>query len=107
MATKPGLGKGLGKLLNGDHVAGQEPKSAPMGRGLTKLVVNPPPPVPAEEIKPLLPAWFFFAADLLLLAFTVAITFDAPKPMDFGTIAFCAAAITVGATLGIAGVLRA
>lgn len=112
---KPGLGKGLGDLMHGDQITGK--KSPPtgrtdpapeLGRGLQTLVqreVSEPleshPPKP-----PLIPVWFYFAADLLLLAYAVAITFDAPRPFDLGTILFCAISITLGALLAILGLFQ-
>jgi hypothetical protein len=104
---KPGLGKGLGRLMNGDRVAGHAPPSAEIGRGLHALIAPKKPAVPeTAATKVLLPTWYFFAADILLLGFSVAICFDAPKPMDVGTVVFCAASITIAAILGITGVMR-
>jgi hypothetical protein len=111
---KPGLGKGLGDLMRDDQVAGknnsseQVPRTNPtFGRGMESLIRPEETATPAAPPKrPLLPHWFFFGADLLLLAFTVAITFDAPKPLDVGTILFCALSITIGAALAIIGVLQ-
>jgi hypothetical protein len=99
------------------------PIKVEFGRGLGSLVTAVPPLQSPQALQPshasqanasrrkyLLPAWFFFAADLLLLAYTVAIFFDASNaaaPFDSGTIIFCVLSITLGALLGIAGVLRA
>lgn len=115
--SKPGLGKGLGDLMNGDQVAGKE-SSAPrpktesgsravgLGRGLNTLVATPPTGEASEKTKQGLPAWFFFAADILLLAYTVGITFDAAQSFDSGTMLFCAVSIGLGCVMGILGVLR-
>ena|SRR5688572_25014009 len=108
---KPGLGKGLGDLMKGDQVAGKENirRAAPLananiGRGLQTLVQpHAAAPVPSQS-KRILPPWFYFAADLLLLAFTVGVCFDATRPYDFGTILFCAISITTGALLAIVGI---
>ena len=102
---KPGLGKGLGRLMNGDQVAGTAPPGADMGRGLSNLIAAQESREAAPP-KALLPTWFFFAADLLLLAFAVAVAFDAPKPLDPATLLFCGASVILGALLGVAGVLR-
>lgn len=115
---KPGLGKSLGDLMHGDQVAGKDRpptgNAAPLlGRGIKSLVEPEPkaPIAPAEEevtqsSPALLPAWFYFAADLLLLAYTVAITLDAARPLDLGTVLFCATSISAGAFLAILGVLQ-
>ena len=108
---KPGLGKGLGDLMHGDQVAGKKqdaPANPEFGRGLQTLVR----PHDAENTastptkRKLIPPWFYFAADLLLLAFTVAITFDAPQPFDAGMVLFCSISIAAGAILAIVGVFE-
>ena len=118
---KPGLGKGLGELMHGDQVAGKgaipetppRPNSA-FGRGMETLIrpdatpavtASDPDHAPVPQ-RTLLPAWFYFAADLLLLAYTVAITLDAARPFDFGTVLFCAVSVTVGALLATVGVYQ-
>ena len=114
--AKPALGKGLNQLMGGQKVArkpaapgsaAEKVTAVDFGRGLNTLVTPSTPEVPAST-KPrfLLPAWFFFAADLLLLAYTVAICADAGGPLQFGEILFALASTTLGALLGIAGVLR-
>jgi hypothetical protein len=105
---KPGLGKGLGDLMHGDQVAGKKqdaPAKPEFGRGMQTLV-RPEHDAAANSAakRKLIPAWFYFAADLLLLAFTVAITFDATRPFDAGIVLFCAISISVGALLAIVGV---
>jgi hypothetical protein len=116
---KPGLGKGLGELMRGDDVAGKNgaseadaPRAKPtFGRGLQTLVSvaaqQPEPIETPDQAPPILPTWFYFAADLLLLAYTIAIAFDATRPFDAGTWIFCAVAISVGAALAVVGVLQA
>ena len=116
MMLKPGLGKGLGELMQGEDVAGKNGVSEPkaqtrvtFGRGLQTLVsvaAQEPEAVPKPK-PPLLPTWFYFAADILLLAYTIAIAFDASRPFDSGTIAFCAVAIAAGAVLAVLGVMQA
>ena len=121
--SKPGLGKGLGDLMNGDQVAGKSTvvnaaastttttsSDVALGRGLTTLVSPHRGDASTEGSqrprRQLLPPWFFFSADILLLAFVVAIAFAAPRPFDLGTIVFCAVSVGVGALLAILGVFR-
>jgi len=113
--AKNGLGKSLGALMEGDAVAGNAPRrpdllrektGQPPGRGFSTLVAPKPAAVARPAHRELLPAWFYFAADILLLAYSVAIIFRSPRPLDPGAIGFCAAAITLGAMLGVAGVLK-
>ncbi len=123
--SKSSLGKGLGDLMNGDQVAGKprvvsasaststitttSAGDVAFGRGLTTLVSGQRAGN-SEEAKPkarqLLPPWFFFAADVLLLGYVVAIVFDAPRPFDFGTVIFCAVSVTLGCALALIGVVR-
>lgn len=112
--AKPALGRGLGHLLNGEGVAGNptaapKPPAAPEnpepGRGF-KTLVTQPAPMPAAKAKPgtLVPSWFFFTADLMLLAFTVVVLLDSPFPLHFGEMVFCMASTAVAALFGILGV---
>ena len=113
---KPGLGKGLGELMGGDQVGGKDRTAVPgaepganLGRGL-KTLIQADASVPASEStapRSLLPPWFYFAADLLLLAFTVAIALDASRPFEPGTVLFCLVSISVGALLAMVGVMQA
>jgi hypothetical protein len=117
---KPALGKGLGELMAGQRppATGSQPAGQPVvtgkvtpvdfGRGLSTLVAPGPNQKTAESAPPLplLPVWFFFAADVLLLAFTLAICLDAGEVMEFGELLFALASTAVAAFLGIVGVLR-
>ena len=113
---KPGLGKGLGELMGGDQVAGKDQArgsvaepGATLGRGLTTLIQTEGsvPETESTAARSLLPPWFYFAADLLLLAFTVAIALDASRPFEPGTVLFCLVSISVGALLAMVGVMQA
>lgn len=81
-----------------------EPIRVEFGRGLSTLVTAAPLLKEERKTAVLLPAWFFFAADVLLLAFTASICSDAA--WDFGTIAFCFISVSLALLLGLAGVLR-
>jgi hypothetical protein len=113
--AKPALGKGLNQLMSGQSAARKPVSSDPaekvtavdFGRGMTTLV-SPPAvePQEPEAARTLLPPWFFFAADILLLAYTIAICLDAGGPMETGEILFAFASTTLAALLGIMGVIR-
>lgn len=118
---KPGLGKGLDDLMHGDQVAGKNgsspeapPPATTFGRGMKTLIqpeaaveeVEGAPESAAKLEKTLLPSWFYFAADILLLAFTIAITLDAERPFDAGTVIFCVISVMVGAVLAVIGVVQ-
>jgi hypothetical protein len=120
-APKRGLGRGLGDLMGGEGAAGTsqnrdvpsehgaETIKVEFGRGMETLVSRPG--VHEAEIarpeRQLLPPWFFFAADLLLLAFTAGICLNSDEAFDAGTLIFCAVSVSAGALMGIAGVFRA
>jgi hypothetical protein len=108
--------------MNGDQVAGKSTvvnaaastttttsSDVTLGRGLTTLVSAHRGNAEADQSqkakRKLLPAWFFFSADILLLAYVVAITFDAPRPFDFAVVLFCLISVTLGAVLAVIGVL--
>lgn len=125
-------GNGIGPADGGDGAgsggakpaaraaAKSAPASAPVGKGLNTLLAAGETRGAAGaqakacgykaagegDAKVLLPAWFFFSADILLLAFCVAVCFDAPKPLDLGHVLFCAASVGLGALLSIVGVLK-
>src|SRR5262245_57236036 len=115
--AKPGLGKGLNQLMKGQsavrkrtspEIAAEKVTRVDFGRGLNTLVsAGVTEPAHSTKDRVLLPTWFFFLADLLLLAFTVAICFDAGGPLQPGEIVFALAATSLGALLAIAGVFKA
>lgn len=129
------LGKGLGNLLAGDRVAGtpngtpaQTPSASPkaprFGRGMETLIGSSETKLPhsnSENLstdsarkksstpatrKPLLPSWFYFAADLLLLAFCSAILFNSPRPYTIADLLFCAATVAIACFFGLAGLAQ-
>lgn len=106
--AKPALGKGLGHLMKGETVGGKPPADAEhpakLGKGFATLVKEEPTPAPAPK-RPLLPPWFFFAADILLLGFTVAILLHAPKPLRWEDWLFCTITTGVAGFFGILGVI--
>lgn len=129
------LGKGLGNLLAGDRVAGtpngtpaeSPPPSAKApryGRGMETLMGSSETKLPQSNAensskdqapkasttqparRPLLPSWFYFAADFLLLAFCSAILFNSPRPYAIGDLLFCAATVAIACFFGLAGLAQ-
>lgn len=108
------LGKGLGNLLGGDRVAGaaSEPVKTPQfGRGMETLLGSSEKKLPETQTKPartkaLLPAWFYFTADFLLLAFCSAVLFHAPRPFEVSDLVFCAVTVGVACFFGLAGLAQ-
>ena len=114
---KSALGKGLGQLMGGQKPASKSPPveatsagkvtQVDFGRGLSTLVTPQAQDKPQpQRPRVLLPPWFFFSADLLLLAYTVTVCLDSGRPMQTGEILFAATSITLGALLGIMGIRR-
>ena len=59
---------------------------------------------PLEQPAPLLPPWYFFAADFVLTAIAIAVFVKSPSP-TWKEIAFGVSAIALGGLLAIVGVL--
>jgi len=95
-AVQPAAGPGVGSLLRGT-------------RSDEKNVFAEPPSVEAQifEVaakKPLIPPWYFFAADLLLIAFALVVFYKSRSPLS-GTAAFlCITSIVLAGILGAIGV---
>ena len=118
--SKFGLGRGLGDLMNGDKVAGQTgTPPAENGDKVTPGVGSLlqarkteqenvfADPKTGEHVpipQPAFPAWYLFAADLLLIVFTVVLLWRSNfggKEMILGFVA-----LSVGAALSILAVLQ-
>jgi hypothetical protein len=110
---KPGLGRGLGTLMNGVNVpnsdgvsplkaAGDEPASTPLGRGLTNLLQGQKSeeriPEPPQSDVTAVPLWFFLGGDLLLLAVAGGIAFFR-APLGWMDVLFCGSVVVVGAVV--------
>lgn len=105
--AKPALGRGLEHLMKGDAVRrpGTTPGEPPqLSKGLQTLARTESSSLPASR-KSILPPWFFFAADLLLLAFTVALLLNAPSPIPWQHWLYCFISTTAAGLFGILGVL--
>ena len=106
-----GLGRRLGHLLKGDRIVGAPIHSATpvprFGRGMETLVTAKQAEAEKCAKSALLPAWFFFTADLLLLGFTVALLFSAPKPLAGSDVIFAAVCVGFGCVLGLCGIVQA
>jgi hypothetical protein len=117
---KPVLGRGLGNLLGGDKVvssADSHALGAPVpakvpGHGVKSLLRGgakfdracSTPTSEAPE-KPLIPRFYLFAADILLVALALLLTFKSNSPLNWKETTFCIGAILVGGCCGMAGAL--
>lgn len=106
-----GLGRGLGHLLKGDRIVGAPTSSTVpvprFGRGMETLIAGKETEAEKPSKGALLPAWFFFTADLLLLGFAVALLFNAAKPLADADIVFAAVCVGFGCLLGLWGIVQA
>lgn len=133
--SKSVLGRGLGSLMgevktgktespNGEPTAKQQPLAGP---GVDSLLRGTPPPqkdsstqtrnifsetqpAPEEKIQKrystaIIPRWYFFAADMLLVAGAWLVACKSPGTLSEKEILFCAASIIFGSILGVIGVL--
>jgi len=96
-ATRPPLGHGLGTLLQGV----KSPAEAEAALVAAGLLEGPDAPAGLR-----LPKWYFFAADLLLLALAVLIVFNSASPLGLPQLLFCILAIGLGAVLCTVPFLR-
>jgi hypothetical protein len=95
---QPVAGPGVGSLLRGSR---QEANVfAP-----AKTDVKEAEAVPSPTPKPLIPSWYFFAADLLLIAFTLLFVYKSPGPLDAKSTIFCIIAIMLAGVFGALGVI--
>ncbi len=106
---KPALGKGLGKLLDGDRVVGGLGRAGPakagtpnLGGGLRQLMNRPGP---LADQKQILPRWYLLLADgtLLLAAEGIVLKSD-----EFGWAQglLCGVLVLTGVILAITGILE-
>lgn len=111
---KPALGRGLGQLLD----AGKSPPTFLMpGKPLTSGQPGPGASFAAErslQPKPeaarkgfLLPAWFCFGSDLVLLGFATAIVFVTPAPLPLASVLMAGACTLLGCGMGLLGIAAA
>lgn len=115
--SKNVLGRGLGSLMAGDKPAEKQP-SAPddpsaISPGVESLfrgkrngdnVFAENSSVEERPAKPLIPPWYFFVADVLLIAFALVVFYRGSSPLRLTEAAICVGAIVLAAILGVLGV---
>jgi hypothetical protein len=107
--AKQSLGRDLGTLMR----PAPKEAAAPVGAGVRSLIRGnnaPPaavPAVPAAAVatKPVIPRWYLFAGDLLLVALAVATIFKSPHPLSWQREVFCAALVILAAVLAVVAML--
>jgi|GEM_PF-911720 len=112
---KPIIGRGLGTLLGDQKVVGTDTEpttpmpETPLGSGVRSLLRGsaqaPDAAINPAEKPPLIPRWYFFAADILLVALGVMIAFRSRTPLDWKQMVVCIGSIVAGGCCGIAGAL--
>ena len=93
---KPVLGRDLGALLGPSPKEGAPPVSA----GVRSLMGGPSPP-PAAAPKPLIPRWYLFAGDVLLVALALITVCKSHHPLSWPREVFCAALMILAALLAV------
>jgi len=90
------LGRDLGALL------GRKPKEGapPVSAGVRSLMCSHSPP-PAAAPKPLIPRWYLFAGDVLLVALALITIYKSPHPLSWPRAVFCAALVLLAALLAV------
>jgi hypothetical protein len=103
---KPVLGRDLGALMGSKEGAppvtagvrslmrGNAPREAPSSPGA--------PPKAARG--PVIPRWYLFAGDILLVALALATIFKSQHPLSLPRVLFCAALVLLAAALALVAV---
>ena len=104
--AKQSLGRDLGALM------GSNPKqaAAPVGAGVRSLMRGNNPPTPAAQVapvapKPVIPRWYLFAGDVLLVGLAVVTIFKSPHPLSWPRELFCAGLVILAAVLAVLALL--
>lgn len=92
--TDTAVSRGMGTLLRGANTESLTATAVSSVRLEVPTTFPEPPRRKAE-----LPFWFYFAADLLLVALAIGIAVTGPFPLAMGKIVFCIFAVIVGAAL--------
>jgi hypothetical protein len=93
---KPVLGRDLGTLLGPSPKEGASPVSA----GVRSLMGGNGPP-PAAAPKPLIPRWYLFAGDVLLVALALITAWMSHHPLSWQREVFCGALMILAALLAV------
>jgi hypothetical protein len=91
------LGRNLGALLGRNPKEGAPPVSA----GVRSLMRGNGPPQPVVAPKPLIPRWYLFAGDVLLVALALITILKSPRPLSWPRVVFCVAVVILAALLAI------
>jgi hypothetical protein len=110
--SKQGLGRGLGTLMGRNPKQEAAPvntapaNAAPVSAGVRSLMRghNPPAPAPAPS-KPVLPRWYLFAGDVLLVALALLTVGFSPHPLSWQRELFCVALVILAAVLAVVALL--
>jgi hypothetical protein len=98
--AKQSLGRDLGSLM------GDKPKegAAPVSAGVGSLLRGHKAPAPAAP-KPVIPRWYLFAGDILLVALALVTIYKSPHPLSWTRELFCAALVMLAAVLAVIAIL--
>jgi hypothetical protein len=107
--AKQSLGRDLGALM------GRNPKetAASVSAGVRSLMrghnplAAPAPIVPAAPaaLKPVIPRWYLFVGDLLLVALALLTVYKSPHPLSWPRELFCVALVALAAVLAVLALL--
>ena len=98
---KQSLGRDLGALM------GSKPKEgdAPVGAGVRSLMRGHQAPAPDAAPKPVIPRWYLFAGDVLLVTLALLTIYKSPHPLSWERELFCAALVLLAAGLAVFALL--
>jgi hypothetical protein len=99
--AKQSLGRDLGALMGGKPKEG----AAPVSAGVRSLMRGNNTPAPVAAPKPVIPRWYLFAGDVLLVCLALLTIYKSPHPLSLGREVFCAALVMLAAVLAVIAIL--
>jgi hypothetical protein len=103
---KPALGRDLRALLGSNPKPDAAPEPlAPVSAGVRSLMRGSPPPATGLPSRPLIPRWYLWAGDALLVALALITVCASPHPLSWRRELFCAGVVILAAVLAVLAVL--
>jgi hypothetical protein len=86
---------------------GDKPKegAAPVGAGVRSLMRGHDAPLPEAPSKTVVPRWYLFAGDILLVALALLTIYKSPHPLSWQREVFCAAMVILAGVLAVIALL--
>ena len=99
--AKESLGRDLGALMGGKP----KEETAPVSAGIRSLMRGHTTPALAAAPKPVIPRWYLFAGDVLLVALALLTIYKSPHPLSWPRELYCAALVALAGLLAVIALL--